>query len=150
MQHIIFVWKWKRKLSRSQEFHFNWKFKFLINLYKNCFKAGTMATVTRMHWISTTGNTSNSANTVNRVNNCGYRATYGLGTPGNCQLWESPLMGIFANLLSTARFISANTFKLPVFNVHGREYCNWGLPNIHELQLPSPDTSIPHLSILHL
>lgn len=34
--------------------------------------------------------------------------------------------------------------------MHDREYCNWELPYIHELKLLSPDTSIPHLSFLHL
>lgn len=150
MPHIKFVRKWKRKMSRTQKFYFNWKFKFLTHLYKNCFEAGTIATVTQMHWISTAGNTLNSANTVNSANNCGYIATYALGIPGNCQLWESPLLGIFTNFLSTANSTSANTFKLPVFNVRDGGYCNWGLPYIHELQLPSPDTSIPQLSILHL
>lgn len=84
-----------------------------------------MATATQMHWISTAGNTLNSANTVNSANNCGYIAMYTLGIPGYCKLWESPLMGIFTNLLftnllSTANSISANTFKLPVFNACDR------------------------------
>lgn len=150
MQHIKSVRKWKRKLFWSQEFYFNWKFKFLIQSYKNCFEAGTMTLLTQRHWVSTAGNTLNSANTVNRANNCSYIARYTLGIPGSCQLWESPPMGICANFLDTADFISANAFKPPIFTVHNTGYCNWGLPYIHQLHLPSLDSSTSHLSILHL